>query len=113
MVFNLGHTREERTYPSDQDYALSFALPEGFRLHIFGLQFKRWTIDFELHNRAIVIDDRIMMFLNVKTASWSLYSASLFVLTVSADRRISGTRHEMLAKPVFLLANWSNLHADA
>jgi hypothetical protein len=35
--------RQERSYPSDQDYALVFTSPRGFRLHLFGLQFKRWA----------------------------------------------------------------------
>ena len=33
--------KQEGTYPSDQDYALVFGSPSGFRLHLFGLQFKR------------------------------------------------------------------------
>ncbi len=33
--------RQEKTYPSDQDYALVLTTPQGFRLHILGLQFKR------------------------------------------------------------------------
>ena len=34
--------RQENSFPSDQDYALFFGSPVGFRLHLFGLQFKRW-----------------------------------------------------------------------
>ncbi|MFC2138921.1 hypothetical protein ACFLTE_12180, partial [Bacteroidota bacterium] len=37
--------RQENSYPSDQDYALKFDDPKGFRLHLFGLQFKRWKKD--------------------------------------------------------------------
>jgi len=37
--------RQERVFPSDQDFALSFDSPTGTRLHIFGLQFKRWKGD--------------------------------------------------------------------
>lgn len=35
--------RQEKSYPSDQDFALVFTSPGGFRLHLFGLQFKRWN----------------------------------------------------------------------
>jgi hypothetical protein len=35
--------REERIFPSDQEFAVRFDSPNGFRLHLFGLQFKRWS----------------------------------------------------------------------
>jgi hypothetical protein len=50
--------REERSYPSDQDYALVFTSPDGFRLHLFGLQFKRWN------KRGWSIDSRQVAILN-------------------------------------------------
>ncbi|MEK7685114.1 MAG: hypothetical protein AAB466_06815 [Verrucomicrobiota bacterium] len=34
--------RQERTYPSDQDFALLFSAEGVFEVHLFGLQFKRW-----------------------------------------------------------------------
>ncbi len=34
--------RQEKSYPSDQDYVLQFGSSKGFNLHLFGLQFKRW-----------------------------------------------------------------------
>jgi hypothetical protein len=37
--------RQEKVFPSDQEFTLRFDSLEGFRLHLFGLQFKRWIED--------------------------------------------------------------------
>jgi len=34
--------RQEASYPSDQDFSILFPKNNGFSLHLFGLQFKRW-----------------------------------------------------------------------
>jgi hypothetical protein len=35
--------RDEKMFPSDQDFTLLFRSQTKFRLHVFGLQFKRWN----------------------------------------------------------------------
>ncbi len=35
--------RDEKVFPSDQDFTLLFTSKTKFQLHIFGLQFKRWN----------------------------------------------------------------------
>jgi hypothetical protein len=34
--------RQEKVFPSDQDFTIRFDSSHGFRLHLFGLQFKKW-----------------------------------------------------------------------